>query len=339
MSLRRAFAGFSVDRGRPGRSSTPQKSGRDGRAPRTGFTLIELLVVIAIIAVLIGLLLPAVQKVREAAARLHCQNNLKQIGLALSNFEVAYGRYPVSSTTVPLRHGWPAVTLPFLEQEPVRNIYTLNAHWHDPANETARMTKVPTFLCPSANTGRVGRSVVAGEAGSPFAGAAWDYTNVSVVGTALLAYLEYPNPAGYADIWWGVIGSRGSAVNQITDGLSNTILVAEDAGRPEYWVKGRRVTDEVPTVYGGAGPGEVFGGVWADHQKGFGVEGTTADGRATPGPCAVNCTNSFEVYAFHPGGANAVMADGSVRFLPASMPIRTLAALCTRAAGEVVPAD
>jgi prepilin-type processing-associated H-X9-DG protein len=103
-------------------------------------------------------------------------------------------------------------------------------------------------------------------------------------------------------------------------------------------VKGRRVTDRVPISFGDT-PGVAVGGVWADHQKGFGIEGTSADGFTVVGECAVNCNNSYEVYAFHPGGANAALADGSVRFLRDSMSIRTLAALTTRAAGEVLPPD
>ena len=181
--------------------------------------------------------------------------------------------FPRSNTTAPPWHGWPALVLPDLEQENVRNIYVLTANWYDPANEPARTAQVKTFLCPSANSGRVGQSAVPGVAGSPFAGAAWDYTNVSVVALPLLAYLNYPDPASYPTVWRGVMSSTGSTVGQITDGLSNTILMTEDANRPEYWVKGKRVTDREPP-FGGAGPGVATGGVWADHQKGFGIEGT-----------------------------------------------------------------
>ncbi len=308
-------------------------------SPRGGFTLIELLVVIAIIAILIGLLLPAVQKVREAASRMSCTNNLKQMALACVNYEGVNQKFPASNTNVAPFNGWAALILPQLEQENVRNIYVFTANWYDPANATARAVPVKTFLCPSANGSRVGLSDFAGVPGSPFTGAAWDYTNVAVVAPALLTYLGYADGPLFANTWRGVMSSKGSTVAEITDGLSNSILITEDANRPEFWVKGKRVTDLAPVGYGGAGPGAVFGGVWADHQKGFGIDGASADGFMPVGECAINCTNSFEVYAFHPNGANAAMADGSVRFLRDTMTIRTLAALSTRAGGEVVAVD
>ena len=82
--------------------------------------------------------------------------------------------------------------------------------------------------------------------------------------------------------------------------------------------------------------GSTTGGLWADHQKGFGIEGTSPDGYTVVGECAINCNNSYEIYAFHSGGANVAMADGSVRFLRESISIRTLAAMATRNAGEVI---
>ena len=318
---------------------------------RPGFTLIELLVVIAIIAVLIGLLVPAVQKVRAAAARLQCQNNLKQIGLALHNYEGSYGAFPKASTAPsvdPLRHGWVAYTLPWIEQDNVRNAYNINVNWYDPPNATVIMTPLKVYLCPSADSGRTATS----SSGSLYTnkpGAAWDYGCVAVASNAL-GYRDADG--GTATLRLGVMndgsgGQPATTIAQITDGLSNTLMVSECANRPQYWVKGRRRDDlKAYTSHFSATDntlGDTTGGVWAEHQKTVTVGGATADGTdtrtATPAEtrtCAINCTNDWEIYSMHSGGANGLMADGSVRFLKESMSLKTLTALCTRAGGEII---
>jgi prepilin-type N-terminal cleavage/methylation domain-containing protein/prepilin-type processing-associated H-X9-DG protein len=116
-------------------------------AKRTGFTLIELLVVIAIIAILIGLLLPAVQKVREAAARMQCQNNLKQLSLAAHNYHDAYGKLPPGRNRFAISTH--AYLLPYIEQDNVHRLVNFDANWDSAANAEARPIVIKTFLCPS----------------------------------------------------------------------------------------------------------------------------------------------------------------------------------------------
>ncbi len=121
---------------------------------REGFTLVELLVVIAIIGILVSLLLPAVQAAREAARRMKCSNNLKQIGLAMHNYESAHGQMPPSRIEIasPWKHhaGWQCMVLPYIEEVPLYEKYQKNLSWFEQGNVPASTTAVQTFLCPSA---------------------------------------------------------------------------------------------------------------------------------------------------------------------------------------------
>jgi len=307
------------------------------KKPRRGFTLIELLVVIAIIAVLIGLLLPAVQKVREAANRMACSNNLKQLGLGMHNYHDAYGSFPQAYVNngdwtprpFSFTHGWAPFILPYIEQQALRDLYHLEVPLYDPLNQDVMKRHLKVFQCPS--TPERNRYTAVG----PFkvygtTAACGDYAATLGVRDGLVStgsdprgvLTHTPTPAlGYTP------NPAPTHLTDIADGTSNTTLLAEDAGRPRLWCAGVR-----------GGPQDVLeGGPWNHYKGGIVLNGSTPDGTAKAGPCALNCNNDGEVYAFHPGGATAVFADGHVRFLRAGTDVQVLAALITRAGGEVLP--
>lgn len=323
-----------------------------------GFTLVELLVVIAIIGILVGLLLPAVQAAREAARRMSCSNNLKQVGLALLNYETGHKAFPAQSTApgpgrqhVTMRGSWFTAALPYVEQTGLYNSFASTAHWHDPLNQAAANARVPILVCPSApeRDSFEWTVLVDYPGGGPFSltprdfydGAPTDYANVGGVGTQLNAALpparRINDPRNC-----GVLQRRSSKLAEITDGLSNTILVVECAGRPNLYQNGRLVADgTTPKTWSGSrSVTRPFptGGVWASHNKGFLIDGAQGDGNTAirPGTCGINCSNDNEVYSFHTGGSNVLLTDGSVRFLSASLAIEELAAMVSRNGGEVV---
>jgi prepilin-type N-terminal cleavage/methylation domain-containing protein/prepilin-type processing-associated H-X9-DG protein len=308
---------------------------------RRGFTLIELLLVIAIIAVLVGLLLPAVQKVREAAARTQCGNNLRQIGLALHNYESARGSFPAGALKNPA-HAWTAALLPYLEQDNVARIYHYEVNWNDPPNYPAVRARVKVYACPSApQADRVDPSI-------PALPAAGDYASLNAVRFELANfYLNLQPPAtSTADPRLLGLLVRGPAarVADVTDGTSTTLAVTESAGKPNWYVLGRQIPGGFRSEAGWADAAGPFNLTGFDPARYDPAKLTTTGGDVPrpltpPLPCGVNCTNHDEIYAFHPGGANAVFADGSVRFLPAGIPIGVLAALVTRAGGEVTSGE
>jgi prepilin-type N-terminal cleavage/methylation domain-containing protein/prepilin-type processing-associated H-X9-DG protein len=287
---------------------------------RRGFTLIELLVVVAIIAVLLGLLLPAVQMVREAAARAKCLNNLKQLGLALHNFHDTHGTFPPGQVKAPYskwtaNHGWAVFILPFLEQQQLFNAYDWDQPLAAPANQPVVAHPLKNFWCPSApyqDRYDEAHGLFPSYGGR---GACGDYAPTWGVDPALA---RGDNRGVLAPNWM-------TRIAEITDGTEHTILLTEDAGRPRLWQAGRAGPDQA-----------IAGGPWAGFDTGVTQEGSTRDGTSRPGPCALNCTNDHEVYSFHRSGANAVFADGHAQLLKASITLGTMAALITRAGGEVV---
>ena len=336
---------------------------------KRGFTLIELLVVIAIIAVLIALLLPAVQQAREAARRTQCKNNLKQMGLALMNYESTHKVFPPARIDLSgLTYGpaiyqasWTTMCLPYIDQTPLYNIYNFNLSWNDPANLPATTAKLPAFMCPSASPNRqtpaVGTSDGAGFTYPATPYGFCDYGSMNAVRPAFFLSNGLPipsmsivtntaSPAKKDKYEWDGGLKKGAAtpIAAITDGMSNTMMCVEDAGRPAIQIL---ATATGTTTKDGWG--------WADIQAGYSLDGTTADGLITgkadctipSGPCTmtkpaggaapypINMTNDSEMYAFHVGGAHVLMCDGSVRFLSANMSAVTLAAIATRNAGDI----
>jgi prepilin-type N-terminal cleavage/methylation domain-containing protein/prepilin-type processing-associated H-X9-DG protein len=334
---------------------------------RRGFTLIELLVVIAIIAVLIALLLPAVQSAREAARRIQCTNNLKQLGLGLNNYESSNGALPPSlvlkgvGTTVAWFGGWSVHgrILPFLEQGPMFNSINFAINYETPPNSTVSAQSIAMFLCPS----EIRTEPKMGDAG-----------------------LIYPTNYGWCmGDWysWGGFSAMGNRsafgpnrsrrLADFTDGLSNTIVTAEvktyttyvrDCGglaqinnpniipppagdplavAPEYngcSLKSSGAHTEWPD-------GQVQqSGVTTAWPPNYDIKGTAADRLGEDldltgqrehlgGPTFAAVTSR----SYHPGGVNVLFGDGSVHFIKESINGVTWRALGTVGGGEVISSD
>lgn len=306
---------------------------------RKGFTLVELLVVIAIIGVLVALLLPAVQAAREAARRAQCMNNLKQFGLAMHNHESTFRAFPESRPRdlAGNRMSWCILVLDYIEQGSLATIYDKNIRWNTGSNVDAGTTVLPVFICPSSAAGSIRRpaygtdSDVDGRIMGPT-----DYIVMHRVRNRFFTANGVVNPLGTADHDGVLVQNSKTQIGQITDGTSNTILIMEDAGRPNWYVLGRDRGTALPRPEG-------FGWTCPDGGAGS-MDGSdrltgAINGGSGTGTCIMSCNNDSEPYSFHPGGMNVVMADGSVRFVAETISAATFIALLTPRGGEVIGPD
>jgi len=325
---------------------------------RRGFTLIELLVVIAIIATLVAILLPAVQQAREAARRSSCQNNLKQLALALHNYHDVNNCFPHARLSSTPKYGQMVAILPYIEQANLADLFNEKAAggFADPVNQVVANAPVTIIRCPSnpvdmlikmRNSSSTGSSygsfiTATGSTTDPndpniMTGRGNDYWVNHAINSS--AYALYQVPAASPS----PMMKAGSPprMRDVTDGLSNTFMLMEHAGYDVHYVRGvgMPMPDSDRTLDQPGAWGTWLG--WCAFQLQTyanyspATYPTTTSTPAGNG-CTINCNNSQGIFGFHPAGANVAMGDGSVRFLAQNMYGGTLMGLATRDGGEVI---
>jgi type II secretory pathway pseudopilin PulG len=272
---------------------------------RLGFSRTDLIVVLGLLVVVIGIGLPALAQTQEAAKRSRCQQNLQTLSAAIQQYADANDDYlpDAHRFKTPLR-GWVTLLLPYLGEQKIYSQYDWERDWFHPNNQALASKRLDLLLCPS--TPNPDRPLTGEISGTTYKVAAADYVATH----------------GFTD---ALPLDEKRKRCEITDGLATTLLLTESSGRPQVWRNGQ-VDPVVPPNDKNA---------WAAWNGNY-VRGHSYDGRTTPGPCAINCTNNNTAYSFHPGGAFGILGDGSVRFLSKDLDVYVFYALVTREGGETI---
>lgn len=332
---------------------------QSGRRRRWAFTMIELLVAISIIGILIALLLPAVQAAREASRRAQCRNNLHQLGVAFHNYVDVAKQLPptyvaVRNTILPHFLGIPGLyddanihtygefLLPHMEQVAIYKQVDFTQPYFSPIdmtsiglpnytanNQDAVAQRINLFLCPSAPRGANPHSGTWNDLGMPvpFRTGGNDYGPSNGISRMVGGLLDFA-PVQAGSPIEGIMSNNlpSTKFRDNTDGMSQTALMWEIAGRPDRYQWGKKT-------------GTTNGGGWADVLNAENwFQGSNPDGTGTAGSCAVNCTNAAEtgVYSFHPGGVHVLLVDGSSHFLSENVDVAIFVAMVTMQGGTYV---
>lgn len=323
----------------------PDHDSFGGRSQRA-FSLLDLLAAIAITALLAALLLPAVQASQEDAQRLQCANNLNDIGRGFASFEAANGGFPARRLFNPTG-GWGPLLLPHVQQAKLGDAFKFTHDFYDPINKAVAETPVSLFLCPASPKRTVPISATAsGNSLNP------DKDTTYSVDAAANDYISsngFLMPTTGYGINWPLARRQGTNRHQpmddntylplslITDGLSQTLLLVEQAGRPQVWRLGKvaNKTDPMNLGRNSRGTWAGFGSIAfrpCNREDGYSFDDSQGDLMT----CSVNCNNGQGIYGFHAGGAYVLFCDGSVRFMGESLDGLTFARLAMRDDGQLI---
>ena len=362
--------GTGHDKTAPGQATqSPPRLG--GPTTLHGFTLVELLVVIAIIGILVALLLPAIQSAREAARRTSCTNNMKQLGLAILNYESGRRSLPLAyspnntasqnkgpcGATIPytntyngqFHHSVMSFILPYFEQQSIYDRIDFKKSWFDnttnskgTTNLAATSVDIPEILCPSAEA-RINKYST-------------DYISIVDIDDAVYCASMDTKQKRSVERLAGALTDVPNSIRKISDGMSKTFMFFESAGRPNNIVKGTSL-GELPSVSRSsttpAAPSVTIpheASQWADDQAFDGVWGKANPTAACPAGTIMSCDNNAKtnpttnteridaytgIYSFHSGGAQFLLGDGSVSYLGEDMDVDTFVSMFSASASDI----